>query len=204
MARRVVLFAPWVRLWHWTNLVFLLGLIVSGLSLHFSDPKVGVIDFNLAQRVHNIFGIALSVNYLFFVVANFASGNWRQYVPRLRGYPGRALAQMRYYLWGIFLGRTPPFPTTPEDHFNPLQKLIYLAVMYVLMPILILSGVVYLWPELAPDRMFGVDGLLPVAMAHYVAAYFIVLFLCVHVYLCSCGKTLTSHFKSMITGWDEE
>lgn len=204
MSHRVLLFSPWIRLWHWTNLFFMLGLVVSGLSLHFSDPKVGVIDFNLAQRVHNIFGIALAVNYFFFLVANFASGNWQQYVPKLRGYPGHALKQIRYYLWDIFLGRPAPFPTTPEDHFNPLQKVIYLAVMYVLMPILILSGLMYLWPELAPDRLFGVDGLLPVAMAHYIVAYFIVLFMCAHVYLCTCGKKVSSDFKAMLTGWHEE
>jgi len=204
MARPVVLFSPWIRLWHWTNVAFMLGLIVSGLSLHFADPKVGVIDFNLAQRVHNIFGIALSVNYIFFVVANITSGNWQHYIPKLRGYPGQAAKQLRYYLWDIFLGRPSPFPTTPEDHFNPLQKVIYLVVMYLLMPILIVSGALYLWPELAPDRLWGVDGLLPVAMAHYTVAYLIVLFMCVHLYLGTCGKTPTAHFKSMITGLHEE
>lgn len=204
MARPVVLFSSWVRLWHWTNLAFMLGLIVSGLSLHFADPKVGVIDFNLAQRAHNIFGIALSVNYIFYVVANFVSGNWQQYVPSARGFPAQVAAQLRYYLWGIFLGRPAPFPTTPEAHFNPLQKITYLVVMYFLMPILILSGAFYLWPELAPDRLFGVDGLLPVAITHYTVAYVIVLFMCVHVYLGTCGKTLTTHFKSMITGLFEE
>lgn len=204
MAHRVFLFAPWIRLWHWANLAFMLGLIASGLSLHFSDPKVGVIDFNLAQRAHNIFGIALAANYFFFVVANFASGNWQQYVPRWQGYTRQGLLQVKYYLYDIFLGRPAPFPTTPADHFNPLQKVIYLAIMYVLMPILILSGLMYLWPELAPDRLFGVDGLLPVALAHYVAAYFIVLFMFAHIYLGTCGKTLTTHFKSMITGWHEE
>ncbi|MDR3437117.1 cytochrome b/b6 domain-containing protein [Telmatospirillum sp.] len=204
MAHRAYLFAGWIRLWHWTNLVFMLGLTFSGLSLHFADPKVGVIDFNLAQRIHNIFGIALAVSYFFFVVANFATGNWKQFVPKLRGYPGHALLQLRYYLFDIFFGRPAPFPTTPEDHFNPLQKVIYLIVMYVLMPILIITGLMYLWPEMAPDRLFGFDGLLPVAMAHYVVAYFLILFLFAHVYLCTCGTTVTAHFKAMITGWHEE
>jgi thiosulfate reductase cytochrome b subunit len=204
MAHRVFLFAPWIRLWHWTNVAFMLGLIVSGLSLHFSDPNVGVIDFNLAQRVHTIFGIALSVNYLLFVVGNFATGNWQQYVPTFDGYPGRAMLQVRYYLWDIFFGRPAPFPTTKAEHFNPLQKVIYMAVMYLLMPILILSGLLYLWPEVAPDRLFGVDGLLPVALTHYVVAYFIVLFMISHIYLGTCGSKVSTHFKSMITGWHEE
>lgn len=204
MTHRQFLFPAWLRLWHWSNAVFMLGLIASGLSLHFSDPKVGVIDFNLAQRAHNIFGIALAASYFFFLVANFSTGNWLQYLPRLRGYGNQALAQLGYYLWGIFRGDRPPFPIDAQNHFNPLQKLIYLGVMYGLMPLLIVTGLMYLWPELAPDRLFGLDGLLPVAMAHYVAAYGIVLFMVVHVYLGSCGPSLTSHYRSMITGWHEE
>lgn len=203
MTERQFLFPAWLRLWHWTNAAFMLGLIASGLSLHFADPKVGVIDFNLAQRAHNIFGIALAASYLFFLVANFASGNWLQYLPRLTGYHRQALAQLRYYLWGIFRGEEPPFPIGAASHFNPLQKLIYLLVMYALMPLLIVTGLMYLWPELAPDRLFGLDGLLPVAMLHYIAAYAIVLFMVVHVYLGSCGRQPASHYRSMITGWHE-
>lgn len=203
MAHRVMIFSPWVRLWHWANLFFMVGLVVSGLNLHFADPKVGGIDFNLAQRVHNVFGIALTANYVFFLVGNVVTGNWRQYVPRFHEYVGHAILQIRYYLWDIFFGRPAPFPTSPENHFNPLQKVAYLGLMYGLMPILIITGLLYLWPELAPDRMFGVDGLLPVAMIHYVVAYLIVVFMLVHIYLGTCGTTVTAHFKSMITGWHE-
>jgi thiosulfate reductase cytochrome b subunit len=201
---RILLFAPWIRLWHWTNLLFIAGLTVSGLSLHFADPKVGVIDFSLAQRIHTIFGIALSVSYLFFVVANFATGNWLQYVPRRGHVLSDMVRQLAYYLGGIFPGRPAPFPVTAQDHFNPLQKVSYLAVMFGVMPILIGTGLLYLWPELAPDRLFGVDGLLPIAVLHYVAAYLIVLFLVVHVYLCTCGRTVLAHFQTMMTGWHEE
>lgn len=204
MAHRTFLFAGWIRLWHWCNLLFFLGLTLSGLILHFSPPKVGILDYNLAQRIHNIFGVALAVSYLFFVVANFATGNWKQFVPRFSGFLGQAIRQTRYYLFDIFFGRPAPFPTTAEDHFNPLQKLIYLIVMYVMMPVLIITGLMYLWPEMAPDRLFGLDGLLPVAMLHYIVAYLLILFMCAHVYLCTCGSSITAHFKAMITGWHEE
>ena len=60
-------------------------------------------------------------------------------------------------------------------------------VMYLLMPALLITGIMFLWPELAPDRIMGVDGLLPVAMAHYVLGFFIVLFMLGHIYLGTLG-----------------
>ena len=54
MSHRVYLFPLWIRVWHWTNATLMLLLLISGLSLHFADPAAPVLDFNLAQRVHNV------------------------------------------------------------------------------------------------------------------------------------------------------
>ena len=75
--------------------------------------------------------------------------------------------------------------------------------MYLAMPGLILTGLIFLWPELAPDHVFGLDGLLPIAVAHYLIGLIIVLFMIGHIYLGTTGVTVTSLFKMMITGWHE-
>ncbi|WP_301101316.1 cytochrome b/b6 domain-containing protein, partial [Propionivibrio sp.] len=90
-----------------------------------------------------------------------------------------------------------------EEHFNVLQALTYWNVMYLLMPTVVISGLVYLYPEFAPDKLFGFDGLLPVAMLHYLTAAAILLFMMSHIYLGTTGKTVGSMFKMMFTGWHE-
>jgi thiosulfate reductase cytochrome b subunit len=204
MLHRAYLFPLWIRLWHWVNAVLFLLLLISGLSLHYSNSGAAMLDFNLAQRVHNVCGILLALTYTVFVIGNIITGNWRQFLSDPKGYAGRAWRQTRFYLWDIFQGREAPFPATPDHHFNPMQQVVYFAIMYLAMPALLITGLIYLWPEFAPDTLFGVDGLVSVAMAHYIIAYGIILFAISHIYLGSCGKKVSTHYKSIIIGWHEE
>ncbi len=204
MSRRIFILALWIRVWHWINVLLILCLIASGLSLHYARPGAGIIRFSLARDMHNIAGIGLCIDYAYFFIGNIVSGNWWQYIPRPHGYMQRCWVQFRYYMWDMFHGAPHPFPTTVADNFNPLQQLIYWGLMYVLMPLMIVTGLTYLYPTVAPDRWFGVDGLLPIAFVHFVTAFLIFLFVLVHVYLGTTGDTLTSKISTMITGWHEE
>lgn len=203
MSERIYLLPLWLRLWHWSNALLILTLGATGLSLHFARPEGALIEFSLAVRIHNIAGVLLVALYVFFVIANALSGNWWQYVPKPPGILARCWAQTRYYCWGVFKGEPEPFPVTREVNFNALQALIYWLIMYVVMPIVILSGLVYLYPQLAPDTLFGLDGLLPVALLHYLSAVVILLFAIAHIYLGSMGRRVSSLYKTMITGWHE-
>ena len=203
MAEREYLISPWIRVWHWTNALLILTLGVTGISLHFADLDLPFVEFSLAVRLHNIAGITLIGAYLFFVIANIVSGNWWQFVPKPPGIIQRLMAQGRWYAFGIFRGDPSPHEPTKAEHFNALQAVTYWNVMYLLMPIVILSGLVYLYPEFAPDKLFGFDGLLPVAMLHYLSAAAILLFLLSHIYLGTTGKTVGAMFKMMFTGWHE-
>ena len=203
MTERVFLLALWIRVWHWSNALLILILTATGISLHFSDPALPLIEFSLAARIHNIAGVLLAACYGFFVIANIVSGNWWQYVPKPPGILQRCLVQTRYYLWGIFWGEPHPYPPTPEVNFNALQALIYWAVMYLVMPILIVTGLIFLYPQFAPERLFGLDGLLPVALLHTLAASSIVLFMLGHIYLGTTGHRVSTLFRMMITGWHE-
>jgi thiosulfate reductase cytochrome b subunit len=55
--------------------------------------------------------------------------------------------------------------------------------MYLVMPVVILSGLIFLYPQFAPATLFGLDGLLPVALVHYLGAAVILLFMVSHIYL---------------------
>lgn len=203
MSERVYLLPLWLRIWHWTNASLVVLLIATGVSLHFSDPKAMLVPFSLARDLHNIAGIGLCVAYAFFVVANILSGNWWQFVPKPKGFGHKVWVQVRYYMWDMFKGAELPYPPTQEHNFNALQQLMYWLVMYMLMPAQILTGLIFLWPEWAPDRVLDLDGLLPIAMAHYVFAIFVLLFLLGHIYLGTAGVKPLSGYKMIVTGWHE-
>lgn len=76
MTDRIYLLPLWIRIWHWTNALLIITLIVTGVSLHFADAGRTLVEFSLAARIHDIAGISLVVVYTFFVIANIVSGNW--------------------------------------------------------------------------------------------------------------------------------
>ncbi|NSL55720.1 cytochrome b/b6 domain-containing protein [Uliginosibacterium aquaticum] len=200
---RIYILPGWVRIWHWCNALLILTLIATGISLHFAGGKAPLIEFSLAVRIHNVAGLLLVVLYIFFVVANAVTGNWWQFVPRPPGILERCLKQTRFYLWGVFKGETEPYPVTREENFNTLQAITYWFMIYLVMPVLVGSGLIFMFPQFAPGEMFGLDGLLPVAVLHYASACIVLAFLIAHVYLCTFGKKISSTFKTMITGWHE-
>jgi len=203
MTARIYLLPLWLRLWHWTNALLIIALTITGASLHFAGPDVPLVPFSLARALHNVAGLALVAAYGFFVIANILSGNWWQYVPKPGGFWRKVLRQMRFYAWGIFRGEPHPYPPTLENNFNALQQIIYWMVMYLAMPGLIITGLMFLAPQWAPDRAFGFDGLLPIAVAHYLIGLTIVCFMLAHIYLGTTGLRVTSLFRMMITGWHE-
>ena len=203
MTERVYLIAVWIRVWHWTNAALILTLGVTGLSVHFADPALPLVEFSLAVRIHHIAGVTLIAAYLFFVVANIVTGNWWQFVPKPPGILQRIVKQALWYGIGIFRGEPHPHEPSKEEHFNALQAVTYWSVMYLLLPVILVSGLIYLYPEFAPDTVFGFDGLLPIALTHYLAAVALLLFLLSHIYLGTTGKTVGQMFRMMITGWHE-
>ncbi|WP_146604427.1 cytochrome b/b6 domain-containing protein [Rhodoplanes roseus] len=203
MKTRIYLLPLWLRLWHWANAALIIVLATTGASLHFSDSAFAVVPFARAARLHDIAGVAMVVLYIAFVIANAVTGNWWQYVPKPPGIMERSLRVMRYYAFGIMRGERDPHEPTPDTNFNDMQASAYLVVMYVAMPIVVITGLIFMFPQTAPDRLFGFDGLFPVAVLHYVTGAAVVLFAILHVYLGTLGHTATSQYKTMITGWHE-
>lgn len=203
MAERTYLIALWIRVWHWINAILIVILGVTGMSVHFADPDLPLVEFALSVRIHNTAGVILIGAYVFFVIANIVTGNWWHFVPKPPGILKRIMVQARWYGIGVFRGEPHPHEPNEKEHFNALQAVTYWKIMYLLMPLTLVTGLIYLYPEFAPETLFGFDGLLPIALTHYLAAVAILLFLLSHIYLGSTGKTVGQMFKMMITGWHE-
>ncbi len=146
-------------------------------------------------------GSLLVVIGLLFFVGNVLGRNQRQYLSRPRdGFRG-ILRQVRWYLIGIFKGEPHPYHAAPEHKFNPLQQLTYVGVMmYVMYLLLLLSGVVLLFPGFLPKDVLGYPGTFWMAAIHWIMAAAAILFLVGHLYLGSMGDKVRDLYAAMLDG----
>lgn len=201
MKDKVYLYPIWVRLWHLTNALLFLALICSGLCLQYSSAEFTLIPFNYAISMHNIAGIGLCVAFAIYIVGNRFTSNGHYYQFHLKGLMSRVFKQFKYYSFGIFKNKKPPYPISIKRKFNPLQKLSYVLVMYFLMPMMMLTGVLLFFPDMLPDKILGIGGIHFIDLVHIILGFTISIFMVVHVYFCTIGKTPLANFKSMINGW---
>lgn len=201
MSNKIYLYPVWLRIWHWVNALMFLVLIITGLSMQYSNPDYPLIRFDLAVGYHDIAGVIVLIAYIVFVTANLITPNGNYYMIKRQGWMGRIKRQFRYYTWGIFKKEHPPYPVSEEQKFNPLQKFSYVAVMYVLMPIVIITGLALLFPEMIIPTFMGLSGIHLTVMLHIISGFFLSVFIVVHIYFCTIGATPLSNFKSMFNGW---
>jgi len=203
MSEKLYLYPLWLRLWHAMNALFFLTLLVTGLSMQYSDIDLPIVRFDWAVTIHNIAGVGITLSYLLFITGNLFTSNGRHYLLRKKGFFSDLLKQGQYYMFGIFKKQTPPFPVTEKSKFNPLQRLTYMGAMYLMFPVVAISGWALLFPETIVRQVFGVSGTLLTAMLHIAMGFLLSVFMVVHVYMCTVGKSPLSNFKSMLTGYHE-
>ena len=192
-----------LRIWHWVNALLVILLIITGVQLRISGvPSLG--PRHPALWLHRYAGWAMVASCVFWLVYSLASRNLsRQYAFRARDFKGM-FAQAKFYLISIFKGEGNPFRPSPEEKFNPLQKLAYGSIMFFFAPILAITGLLcsdiqFLRKYILLWEIVGVVNAL-----HVLAAYVFVLYLVVHLYMATLGRTTFAHIKAMIVGYEEE
>jgi thiosulfate reductase cytochrome b subunit len=203
MSDKLYLYPVWVRLWHACNALLFLILITTGLSMQYSSPEHPFIRFDYAVSIHNISGILLTANYLFFFIGNLVTPNGKYYKTTFKGIIDRIMIQFKYYTSGIFKGGKVPFPISKERKFNPLQQFTYIVAMYIFVPVIFITGWALLYPEVLFNKLLGASGLRVNDFLHIVTSFLASIFMFVHVYFCTIGSTFTSSFKSMINGYHD-
>jgi thiosulfate reductase cytochrome b subunit len=200
------LYPKWIRIWHVINAVMFLILIVTGLSMQYTDKENAtyVVGFAKAVRWHNFAALILVLNYIIFVTGNLLTNNGRYYRTGRKDFLLNLGKQFKYYSVGMFKGEKHPFPVTEERKFNPLQKLTYILAMYVAVPLLIISGIGLLLPEITITTIFGISGLILTDILHITMGFFLSIFMAIHIYTCTLGAKPTSLFWGMISGYHRE
>ena len=198
---KIYLYPGFIRLWHMLNAIFMLVLILTGLSMQYSARDSFMIPFRISVQLHNISGIALSASYLIFFIGNIISGNRKQYRLQWQGLRKRMSVQLRYYLSGYFKKQPPPFPVSSDSKFNPLQAVTYVMAMYIGLPLVVITGFGLLFPEIILAGIFGVNGLVLTDLIHVIMGFLLSIFMIIHIYLCTMGVHPGCNFRAILTGW---
>jgi thiosulfate reductase cytochrome b subunit len=197
--RREYVYKGFERFWHWSQALLILFLVLTGFEIHGSLAFFG---FEHAVVYHSTAAGILLVLIAFAVFWHLTTGEWRQYLPTREN----LREQAEYYAVGIF--RFAPHPTRKSAlrKLNPLQRLVYLGLKVLVIPVIVTSGLLYLfyrYPQRHEIEALNVKGLETIAVLHTAGAFLLVAFLVGHVYLITTGHTLSSNLKAMITGWED-
>jgi thiosulfate reductase cytochrome b subunit len=115
-------------------------------------------------------------------------------------------SQIDFYLLGIFRNAPHPTKKTVLSKLNPLQRLTYLGLKLLVIPIMVISGLFYMfyrYPQGQGMATINIESLEIIAVIHTLGAFLLIAFVVAHIYLITTGHTILSNLKAMITGYEE-
>ena len=189
-----------VRIWHWVNATGFVLLILTGIQIRYAE----LLDFMTlpdAIAIHNYVGFAVIADYFIWLTYYLGSGNVKAYIPDQPNLAVRVMEQVRYYGFDFFTGKPSPHVVTAENKFNPLQQLVYLVIMFILLPAQIMSGL-FLWQVKKYEEYINLLGGIKLLDTIHVLLFFVFTsFIIVHCYMATLGRTPLGRFKAMFTGY---
>ncbi len=191
------------RVWHWIQAGAMLVLVLSGFAIHYPDRFAVFGPMVNALNWHTWIGFAFIANAFLGLFYHYTAEKYHHFLPRMDDITEGAIRQARYYLYGIFKGEAHPFETSARHKLNPLQKVTYLALLNLLLPYQIVTGMLMWGAARWPLAFQKAGGLATLGPAHTLGAYLFLAFLIGHVYLASTGKTPVSLYRAMVTGHEE-
>jgi Ni/Fe-hydrogenase b-type cytochrome subunit len=217
------------RLWHWVNAVAVIVLLMSGLMISNAHPRLywGHYGANLdpawldlrdwlpggrfpgwatipssysladGRHWHLAFAWVLAFGLLGYLVVSLINRHIQRDLRLQKGELAPA------HLWEDVKHHAQlKFPTGAAAlKYNTLQKLTYIAVIFVLLPLMIVTGLC-LMPGMAPVMDWAIDlfgGRQSARSIHFIAAGLIALFIVVHLTLVVLAGPY-NEIRSMITG----
>jgi len=194
-----------VRLWHWINVICFILLIITGIQLRYSD-YIRLFSFETAVDIHSWTGFILIASYAIWFFYYLFTLKIRIYIPTLNPikFTKECITQALFYGYGIFVGNPNPHHPTPDNKFNPMQKVTYLMIMALLIPVQIITGLLLWDPKLFSNFVNLLGGIRIVDTIHVILFMFFAAFIFGHVYLATLGRTPLAHIKAMFTGYEEE
>ena len=198
--KKVYIYSKYERFWHWTQVGLITLLALTGFEVHGSYKLFG---FEWAVKLHLNTAWALIGLTALTWFWGLATGEWRQFnpfTPSIR-YLKR---QIQYYTKGIFHHEEHPTHKTKYTKFNPLQRLTYLGLVVFIIPLMIITGLIYAYYYSSLNFQFiHISSLSFIAYVHVLGAFLLIAFVIGHVYLTTTGYKPLSSIKAMLSGWEE-
>jgi Ni/Fe-hydrogenase b-type cytochrome subunit len=210
------------RIWHWVNAVTVFIMLMSGLMIFNAHPRLywghygansdpawlelprfpgwATIPstYSLAEgrHWHLAFGWVLGFSLLAYLLISLFNGHFRKDVALSRAEVQPA------HLWDDIKQHARFKFHSGDARYNPLQKITYSLILFVILPTVILSGLTLspgmnaAWPWLVD--LFG--GRQSARSIHFIMAGCIAAFIVIHVLLVIMAGPI-NEMRSMITGW---
>ncbi|PWE01230.1 cytochrome b/b6 domain-containing protein [Marinilabilia rubra] len=196
--QKVYIYKGFERFWHWSQAALIFFLALTGFEVHGSFSLFG---YEQAVESHRFAAWMLLTLIAFSIFWHFTTGEWKQYIPTF----SKLQAQIRYYTLGIFKGEPHPTRKSVRNKLNPLQALTYLGFKLVMAPLLVITGLVYMYYRSIDANDMVIVSDIPlnvIAFLHTLGAYLILMFAIIHIYMTTTGETPTSNIKAMLTGYE--
>ncbi|HMK33893.1 MAG TPA: cytochrome b/b6 domain-containing protein [Desulfomonilaceae bacterium] len=195
-----ILLHPFVeRIWHWFQALCIVMLIITGVMLHWPEKFPGW--FNWSVTVHNWFGMGAVVAFVVWFLYNIGTGRISHYIPKKGEIPAKMIKQAKFYGYGIFKHEPHPYAPSEDNKFNPLQKIAYLQFQALLLPILLISGILYMYPDTFKGVIGAIGGMTVLGIVHLILGGLFAAFLVAHIYLATTGETIGENFKAIVFGY---
>lgn len=212
------------RLWHWLNVICLAVLFMSGLGIFNAHPRLywgqyganfdapwlelarfpgwitlpGSYNLAMSRHWHLAFAPVFAFALLFYMIWSLLNGHFRRDLAFSKGELAPA------HVWhDIREHARLRFPTGAAAlRYNVLQKGAYNKLLFLILPVLILSGLTMspgmnaAWPWLVD--LFG--GRQSARSIHFIAAWAMVAFFLVHIAMVILAGPV-NELRSMISGW---
>jgi PAS domain S-box-containing protein len=193
--KKVYIYNRYNRFWHWSQALLIIFLAITGLEVHGGYNLFG---YENSVIYHNNAAWALIILTIFTIFWDFTMGEWKQYIPTFK----LMKEQVQYYITGIFHKAEHPTHKTKYTKFNPLQRMTYFGLKFLIIPTMVFSGLLYFFffSSLSDGKNLNLDW---IAYVHTFGAFVLIGFIFIHVYLTTTGHTVTSSIKAMIVGWED-
>jgi thiosulfate reductase cytochrome b subunit len=173
--------------WHSLNGIFVLTLAFTGFAIYFSDYGISFIDFDARHSIHEFAGIAAAFIYvLLFGIFHLESNKHR----------------LNYWwqtiLHALFVSKEPA--TKHKNHYKNIISR-YQIIMFLLFPIMIISGVVLLLPEYTSKTFWGIDVYFLFLIIHIINAILLTIFLVLHVCIAFINKKDVPFLQRFFKFW---
>lgn len=189
---RIKIYGNYERYWHWAQFGAIATLTLTGFEIHSSYTVFG---YERAVNIHNIAGWGYSILLLFTYFWMIVSGIYKQFLPTRKQF----MEQVKFYTIGIMRNESHPVHKTPENKLNPIQRLTYFGLMWVMLPLQVVTGLMYMYIKIAKE-VLGIQTVEWIAVFHTLLAFMVIAFLIIHLYMITTGRTITSYLEGMVTG----